>query len=249
MLFKTDDLSAVTFIPLPESVEAIIFDCDGVLVDTEYLKFLSWQKALNSLDIALSIEEYKAVAGHDSKKIVEILQKMKGICIPDNAISIKRNKYEKLQECGVPQIDETVQFVRYLSQNKDMLGIKLGLASSAPKNEILFNLKEAGLEQMFDQILSGTDDLEDYTDPEGKNKPKPYIYLEASKRLNIAPQHCLVIEDTQAGIEAAVTAGMMAIAVPNWITNNQDFSRATKVMKSISGLLINPKSSSKKDEI
>lgn len=215
-------------------IKAIIFDCDGVLVDTEYLKFLSWQKALTKLNIELSIEEYQAVAGYNSKKIVEILQEMKGIVISEKAIILKRNEYQKLQELGIPVIEEMVQFVRYLYQNKDGLGIKLGLASSASRNEILSNLNEAGLEKIFDLIISGADDLENYIDREGKNKPKPYIYLEAAKQLNILPQHCLVIEDTQAGIEAAVSAGMIAIAAPNWITMNQDFSKATKIIESIS---------------
>ena len=68
-------------------------------------------------------------------------------------------------------------------------------------------------------------------DPEGKNKPKPYIYLEASKRLNIIPEHCLVFEDTEAGIEAATKAGMITIAVPNWMTKEQNFSKANKIIQ------------------
>ncbi len=136
MLFKADDLPALLTTSVSNHVEAIIFDCDGVLVDTEYLKFLSWQKTLASLNIELSVEEYKAVAGHTSKKIVEILQKTKGISIPEEAILLKRIEYQKLQELGIPVIEEMVQLVRYLAQNKDIWGIKLGLASSAPKNEI-----------------------------------------------------------------------------------------------------------------
>lgn len=238
MLFKTDDLPALLSTSFSDHIEAIIFDCDGVLVDTEYLKFLSWQKALASLNIELSIEEYKAVSGHTSKRIVEILQETKGISIPDEVILLKRIEYQKLQELGIPVIEDMVHFVRCLSQNKDILGIKLGLASSAPKNEILFNLNKADLEKVFDVVISGVDDLEDYVDPEGKNKPKPYIYLEAANRLNVLPKQCLVIEDTQVGIEAAVNAGMMAIAAPNWITKAQDFSKATKIIDSISELHI-----------
>src|SRR5262249_15121458 len=152
------------------------------------------------------------------------LQEMKGIPIPEQAILLRRCEYQKLQEQGISPIEEMVEFASYLSQNKNALGIKLGLASSASRNDILFNLKQIGLEQAFDLIISGTDDLENIVDLEGKNKPKPYIYLEASKRLNIAPEHCLAIEDTEAGIEAASRAGMIAIAVPNKITKGQDFS-------------------------
>lgn len=234
MIFNSFGLLASISTPLANEVKAVIFDCDGVLVDTEYLKFLAWQQALASVTIELSIEEYKKVAGHSSKKIHEMLEEMKNLAIPEEVIHLKRVKYQELQAQGVPPINETIEFARHLSQNKDVLGIKLGLASSASRNEILLNLKHIGLEHEFDLIISGSDDLESYIDDHGKNKPKPYIYLEASKRLNIPPEHCLVFEDTEAGIEAAATAGMIAVAIPNWMTKEQNFSKANRVIHSIS---------------
>ncbi len=238
MVSKSFDLVAWISTPFSNEIEAVIFDCDGVLVDTEYLKFLGWQKALARLSIEFSIEEYKAIAGHSSKKIIEMLQDMKSIAIPEEAIHLRREEYRKLQELGVSPIKEMVEFAHWLSQNKVNWGIKLGLASSASKDEILFNLKQIGLDQVFDLIISGTDNLNDYHDISGKNKPKPYIYLEASKQLNIVPERCLVFEDTEAGIEAASKAGMVAIAVPNWITMEQNFSKANKVIHSIAELPI-----------
>jgi beta-phosphoglucomutase len=236
MFCKTYDLLASSSTPFSGTVKAFIFDCDGVLVDTEYLKFLAWQKALASLNIEFSIEEYKVLAGYSSKKIIEMLQEMKGTPIPGEVILLRRVEYQKLQEQGILPIKGMVEFACQLSQYKNTLGIKLGLASSASRNEILFNLKQIGLEQSFDLIISGTDDLNSYADLEGKNKPKPYIYLEVSKRLNIASERCVVFEDTAAGIEAASKAGMIAIAVPNWITNEQDFSKANRIIHSISEL-------------
>lgn len=237
MLFKNDSLLASIETPICTCVEAIIFDCDGVLVDTEYLKFLAWQKALNHLNIQLSVEEYKSLAGHNSKKIIEKLQEIKEISISEEIIiPLKRREYQKLQEQGIPPIKDTVDFVNYLSQNKDQLGIKLGLASSASKNEIIFNLKQIGLDQAFDLVISGTDDLEDYIDSEGTNKPKPYIYQEASKRMKVRPNHCIVIEDTEAGIEAASGARMITIAIPNRITKEQDFLKANLIFDSSSDL-------------
>lgn len=238
MFSKSCDLFASISTSFSNEMEAVIFDCDGVLVDTEYLKFLGWQKALASLNIELSIEEYKVVAGHSSKKIIDLLQVMKGIVIPEEAIYLRREEYRKLQEQGVAPIKEMVEFVHCLSQNKAIWGIKLGLASSASTNEILVNLKQIGLDQAFDLIISGTDDLHDYENVGGKNKPKPYIYLEASKRLNISPERCLVFEDSEVGIEAASKAGMVAIAIPNWITKEQNFSKANKIIHSISELPI-----------
>jgi beta-phosphoglucomutase len=229
-------LSASISTPYGPEFEAVIFDCDGVLVDTEYLKFLAWQEALASVNIDFSIEEYMPLIGHSSKNILLMLKKLKVMDIPEAVIELKNIKYHTLQKQGVPPIHEMITFAKRLSEEKKSLGIKVGLASSAPKEEILQNLQQVGLENAFDVIISGSDDLDSYVDKEGKNKPKPYIYIEAAKQLNIPPSKCLVFEDTTAGIEAAAAAGMVVIAVPNQFTLQQDFSKATKVICSYTDL-------------
>ena len=150
--------------------------------------------------------------------------------ISEEVIQVKNSLYQRRQEIGVPPRESMVAFAKELSNKRENLGIKLALASSASMKEILQNLWQIGLEAAFDLIVSGRDDLDGYVDLDGKNKPKPYIYNEVSKRLNIVPSHCVVFEDTQAGIEAAVQAGMVAVAVPNEYRFKQDFSKATKVI-------------------
>ncbi len=211
-------------------IQAIIFDCDGVLVDTEYLKFLAWQDALSHHNVEFSIEEYTPLVGHSSKAIFQKIQTAKQLELPEAILELKNRKYTELQNQGVPAIAQMVDFAHYLSANKVNLGIQLGLASSAPKEEIFTNLKQIGLDTVFDLIISGSDDLDEYTDPEGKNKPKPYIYIEAAKRMKVSPELCIVFEDTQAGVEAAADAGMMAIAIPNRFTLNQNFSKANRII-------------------
>lgn len=218
---------------LSENVDAIIFDCDGVLVDTEYLKFLAWKEALSAKNVEFALEEYLPLVGHSSKNILKKIIQDKGMDISDEVIALRNSAYAELQQRGVSPIEEMVKLARQLSEQRDKLGIKLGLASSASTQEIILNLKHVGLENAFDLIISGSvrsNDLDSYNDPEGKNKPKPYIYLEAAKRLNVSPSRCLVFEDTNAGIEAAASAGMIAIAVPNRFTEDQDFSKAAKVI-------------------
>lgn len=215
--------------PYGDGIEAVIFDCDGVLVDTEYLKFLAWKEAFEAIGISFTIEEYMPVIGHSSKNILCMLKEMKKMELSEEVIEVKNARYRMLQKRGVPAIDGMVSFARSLADRKQDLGIKLGLASSAPKEEILQNLEQIGLQHSFDLVISGSDDLDAYHDPEGKNKPKPYIYLEAAKRLKVDPCKCLVFEDTSAGVEAAALAGMIVIAVPNQFTIHQDFSKAKAV--------------------
>ncbi len=217
-------------------IEAIIFDCDGVLVDTEYLKFLAWQDALASKNISFILEEYMPLVGHSSENILQRIQLLKGVEIDNQVLELRNSKYGQLQKQGVPPIHPMVDYARRLSEERNGLELKLGLASSAPQEEIMNNLKQIGLENAFDLIISGSDDLKSYVDAEGKNKPKPYIYMEAAKRLNVAPSACIVLEDTSAGVEAAYGAGMMALAVPNRFTANQDFSKAKATLESTENL-------------
>lgn len=225
-------LSALLFVIFglfANTPEAIIFDCDGVLVDTEYLKFQAWKESLELYGVDLSLDEYKTVAGYSSKAILAKIKEIKQIDILDEVIAVKNERYKKLQKQGVKPIHEMIDIVRWLHKNKNF---KLALASSAPQKEIQENLRQIGLQDLFDLVISGSDDLVMINDPEGKNKPKPYIYLEAAKRLRVAPEVCIVIEDSSAGVEAASKAGMYAIAFPNEFTIDHDFTFASKVLSS-----------------
>lgn len=228
--FACEAVSLPASADLYHKTRVVIFDCDGVLVDTEYLKFLAWQEALAIYSVDFSIEEYMPLVGHSSKNILVMIERLKRLKLPEQIIDLKNDKYKLLQKQGVQAIQPMVDFAKALSENKERLALKLGLASSAPKEEILINLQQIGLDNAFDLVISGSDDLEDYIDEEGKNKPKPYIYIEAAKRLNILPELCLVFEDTAAGVDAAASAGMTVIAVPNQFTINQNFSKASAVL-------------------
>ncbi len=223
-----------TFSP-SSKFQAIIFDCDGVLVDTEYLKFLAWKEALETQEIPFAIEEYMPLVGHSSKNILQMIREAKKMDISDEVIEVKNGKYKHLQKQGVPPIPEMVSFALRLFESKQKLGIRLALASSAPTEEILANLKQIGLEHVFDLIISGSDDLREYADAEGTNKPKPYIYIESAKRLGISPEFCLVFEDTKAGVDAAASAGMVVVAVPNQFTSTHDFVNADQIISSYEG--------------
>lgn len=220
--------------PLPYS--AIIFDCDGVLVDTEYTKFLAWKEALAHYQVPFTLEEYKVVLGNSSKRSMAMIMAAKKIQLPAKKVIQEKNEiYKKLHQKYKPKgIKAAVSLVRELVKNKEALHIKLGLASSPSTEEIMRNLKAIGLENVFDIIISGHDDLKDIHDPEGTNKPKPYIYQRAAKWLHVAPEKCLVFEDSSAGVTAASQAGMTVFAVPNQYTKQQDFSSATRVLKSLS---------------
>lgn len=232
-LLKKVMVMAVFFLSttLPaHAYKAVIFDCDGVLVNTEYLKYLAWKKALANIDVDFKESEYFALVGESSIKIAKEIKKRKKCQFDEkDLIAHKNDIYVELHKQGVPSFKGAVKFLNELIANKNQLGIKLGIASSAPKAEILENLKQIGISpEHFEAILSGSDDLQHINDPEGTNKPKPYIYQLAAKKLQVSPQECLVFEDSNPGVIAAAKAGMTVVAIPNFYTAKHDFSSADR---------------------
>ncbi len=224
---------------LPTQIKAVIFDCDGVLVDTEYLKYSAWKEALSQHGVTLSLDEYAPLVGHTRRRILSSLERSKKVSLPETVLTVQNNLYSHLQREGVAPIDPAISLVQRLSQEGAKSGLKLALASSASRAEISCNLKQIGLENVFTVIVSGRDDLAAYKDDEGTNKPKPYIYIEAARQLGVDPSQCLTFEDTSAGITAAAGAGTIAIAVPNQLTKQHDFSQASLILDSLDGLFDN----------
>jgi beta-phosphoglucomutase-like phosphatase (HAD superfamily) len=217
------------------SIKGIIFDCDGTLIDSEPAHFLSWQEALELRGHSLTKESYThQFAGKSEFTILHNL----GLHHTDTLLDDKHAAFAQKQSSGLPPIAATVDFARQLFECKQLYRLKLGVASGAQKIEILHHLKSLQIEHYFDIILSGRDDLAEYQDPEGTNKPKPYVYLKAAKLLGCKPEECIAIEDSNAGVSAAVTAGCFTIAIPNAYTKGHDFSHAHAQLESLAGMTV-----------
>lgn len=211
-------------------IAGVIFDCDGTLIDSEYYHLCAWRDAIAKRGLALAKDDYKKLAGLSVEEISQRLYRLVKVDSPQAIAEDKVEIYRTLQERGIPPLKRMVDFVRQLASQKGELGIKLGLASAAYKDEILINLKHLGLESCFDAVISGKDDLAEYSDPEGVNKPKPYIYLHTAKSLGVEPAQCAAFEDSSAGVISAASAGMITFAVPNEYTQHHDFSRARFIL-------------------
>jgi beta-phosphoglucomutase len=219
-------------------IKAIIFDCDGTLVDSEESHLSAWQKVASNFTSSLSQDDYIQFVGGSDSSLSKILAKRIGHDSPDTLLIQKRDYFLESLNVGLPPIIETVKFVKDLFNERESHGLKLAVASAALKYEVLTNLKTLGFENLFDIVLSGHDDLGDYSDPEGVNKPKPYIYLHAAKLLGILPSECIVIEDSHTGVAAGVNAGCFTVAIPNAFSKTHDLSRAALKLDSFSGLTV-----------
>lgn len=202
-----------------------IFDCDGTLVDSEIAHLTAWNLALGKRGKQLTAAHHLILPGQPYSAVLQVLNE-------DISLYHEKTKiYRQLQEQGMTPIERTVAFLNELLSQKKQLHLKIAIASAAPRHEIALNLRSLKLNEGIDAIISGQDDLAHYTDPEGVNKPKPYIYLHTAKVLGLAPEKCIAFEDSHTGVVAAKDAGLVTIALPNSHTQKHDFSKACHIFE------------------
>lgn len=207
-------------------MKAIIFDCDGTLVDSEFAHYQAWNYALKKRGHDFSIEEYCEYAGSPSANTSKLLAKKIGLNVAEELANDKHDYFRSLLVKGISPIEDTLTFLHQLEKEREHFKYKLAIASGASREEILIYLHHLKIDHLFDVIISGLNDLGHYTDPEGINKPKPYIYIEATKQLGAAPSECIAIEDSHIGVIASSCAGCITVAVPTSYSQAQDFSAA-----------------------
>jgi beta-phosphoglucomutase len=219
-------------------VKAIIFDCDGTLVDSEEAHISAWERTLQRRNHVLRKDQTHLYTGKTAAVIAKLLADAIGEDCAHELLVEKTSYYRELQKNGLPKIDHAVEFVHRISKEKDRYGLKLALASAGDTDEITRNLRSLGIDHLFDLVLSGEDDLNEYSDPQGVNKPKPYIYQHAAKLLNIKTHECVVIEDSLTGVSASHHAGCFTVAVPNRFTIQQDLTKAALSIETFSDITV-----------
>jgi len=186
---------------LPErDFDAYIFDCDGTLADTMGLHYEAWKMALAPHGADLPEDLYYEWGGRPTREIVEALNEMQGLFMdPETMVHHKEGLYHQLLP-GVQPIEAVVAIARSLHGKKP-----LAVASGGGRRSVQATLQGLGLIHLFDTIVTS----EDYKN----GKPSPDPYLEAARRLGVAPSGCLVFEDTEIGRQSAEAAGMQCIVV------------------------------------
>jgi len=203
---------------------AVIFDVDGVLVDSYQAHFRSWMQLFRELEIALTEEEFASSFGRTSR---EILRHALGADLTDARIRELDDRKEELyrdifREEFVP-MEGAAELVDSLSSE----GFRLGVGSSGPAANVALALELLGRGPHFAAIVTGAD--------VSRGKPDPQVFELAAERLGVPAAACAVVEDAAAGIEAANRAGMTSIALTGTMTRDR-LTHAELVVDSLSEL-------------
>ncbi|MBS0522539.1 MAG: HAD family phosphatase [Proteobacteria bacterium] len=185
-----------------EPVEAVIFDMDGTLIDSESVYTVGLQDAARTLGHDLPLALCHATVGIPGPERERMLQEHFG---PGFDLAAFRGHFstsvqQQMSE-GVPLKAGVVELLDYLAAQ----GLPLAVATSARRSTAERNLGRASLLRRF-AALATRDDVE-------RTKPAPDLYLEAARRLGVAPRHCVAVEDSSVGILAAHAAGMRVVMV------------------------------------
>jgi HAD superfamily hydrolase (TIGR01509 family) len=184
-------------------IRGVLFDMDGVLVDSESFICKAAIMMFSELGIIVSPEDFQPFVGMGENKYIGGVAEKHGIIVDIEQVKARTyNIYEKIVSGKLYPLPGSLEFISKC-RNK---GLKLSLATSADTIKMEVNLKEIGLSRnTFDSIITGLDVK--------KKKPFPEIYLKAAKSLGLKPGNCLVVEDAISGIDAGKAAGCRCLAV------------------------------------
>ncbi|MGJ0915911.1 HAD family hydrolase [Enterococcus avium] len=207
-------------------LEAIIFDMDGVLVDSEYTYFQSKSQILSEAGHEVEDSYHFQFMGTTSDYMWEKMKQEFSLplSVAEYIQQMTALRQAMIKRDGIRVIPHVQEFVKGLSQ----AGLKLAIASSSSLAEIKVNLAEIGLSEYFSEVVS-TEEVE-------HSKPAPDVYLAAAERIGIMPENCLGIEDTKNGTGAVRNAGMVCVGFANPAFPKQDLAFADRVVSSFSEL-------------
>lgn len=211
-------------------IRAVFFDFDGLILDTEYPHFLSWQEVFAAHGCFLSLQTWAEHTGKGTQNNpfspYEMLDMLLGRQLDHESIRMMRRK--RFAELMAAQT--LLPGVEALLQEAKQLDWKVGLVSSSPREWIMGYLASFGLTVAFDAILCG--------DEVRVPKPNPELYLKALSALEIQPNQALALEDSAHGVTAAKSTGLFCVAVPNQVTCISCFDHADLIVSSLAEITL-----------
>jgi HAD superfamily hydrolase (TIGR01509 family) len=201
-------------------VKAVIFDNDGVLVDSEPLHHVAEKRTLARYGVDLNEEEFSLNVGIGwHKMLCEWIKKFNLPVTPDELQKIHEQNLVNIFLEQVEPTPNVIQFIENLLED----GYRLGVASSSSRIVVDTGLKKSNMLRYFETIVCSEDVK--------RTKPDPEIYLLAARQLGAKPAECFVIEDSSTGIKAAKAAGMICAGYRNENSGEQNLTQADLIFE------------------
>jgi HAD superfamily hydrolase (TIGR01509 family) len=202
------------------AIKAVLFDHDGTLVDSEPTHWRLWQDVLRTHGAELTEQHYKDYyAGMPTAANAADLAER--FAIDKDPAALAEDKYAITRRFLSRNAFPLMPGVREVLPLFQAGGLRLGIVTGAGRNGVEATLRAHKLHGVFETIVT-SDDVK-------YSKPAPDCYLLAAKKLGLAPEDCVAIEDTEHGVAAAAAAGVACLAVPNEMSKHHDFGKATQV--------------------
>ncbi len=206
--------------------QAIIFDMDGLMVDSEPIARQGWENFLASFGQKLNEQTYERMVGLRFDESAKIVQTTYNLPISSQKVAeLKEAEMAKLLSIKLPVMPGLHNLIHYINAQR----LPWAVATSSRRYHALNVLNQLGLSDNCHAIAAGNE--------VANGKPAPDIYLLAASRLDIAPEDCLALEDSVPGGKAAIAAGMTLAAVPNGHTTKADFPFAHHVFSSLNDII------------
>jgi len=188
-----------------QKIKACIFDLDGVIVDTATFHYKAWKRLANEMGFDLTPEQNEQLKGISRMKSLDILLDIGNISKTDEekqALADKKNNWYREYIREMKPDDILPGTIRLFNELKEA-NIKIGVGSASKNAKTI--LHQIGIENYLDSVIDGN--------KVSKAKPDPQVFLKGAEEMNEKPEHCVVFEDAQSGIEAAQNGGMYSIGV------------------------------------
>lgn len=202
-------------------IEAIFFDNDGVLVDTEHLYFAASQRVFEEVGSSLERDVFIDLSLRQGRSVFDVLRD-EGVGEPE-IVRLRQRRdeiYRTSVAAGVEVYEGVHETVAALAARYPM-----AIVTSAHRDDFELAHRDSGLLHHFAFVLASGE--------YARHKPHPDPYLEAAERLRVPPERCVVVEDSVRGLQAAVAAGMHCLAIPHALTAGGDFGAAAAVLSCI----------------
>lgn len=214
-------------------IKAIIFDMDGLMIDSERVTFECYQERLKDMNLTMDEEFYKTLLGKPIKGIYQRFYDVYGNDFPiENVIQdVHQLMAERFETEGVPVKKGLVELLHYLKDNN----YKTIVATSSNRDRVDKILAQAKITEFFDDSICG--------DEVTKGKPNPEVFLKSCQKLSVNVDEAIVLEDSEAGIQASYDANIKVICIPDMKYPEKQYEEKTfKILKDLTEVTVYLKS-------